>query len=282
MTGRSCPPPPPADQASSDADDILGSLSLTPEGTWSVPFPYERTTLTQVRRETVAEQSLSILRTRIIGGELRPGDAVTEEAVAKGIGISRPTMREVLNSLVGEGLLTRHPTTRVLQVTMLDDQHIKEIYNARRLLELGGVEAAGTASDTELASLEATVAEMAIAVAEDDTYALVQADSRCHSQTVGFMHSRYLDDLHAQLMAKLHLRLAQVEATEARHSDAVLRQHEEFVRLILDRDTAGAQANLKERLDAAEVLVLQGPEHPVPPEVPPGSAGLHSRGGSPA
>lgn len=79
--------------------------------------------------------------------------------MAKDISISRPTMREVLNTLVGEGLLTRQPTTRVLQVTTSATGR-STIYVARTLLELGGVDAAADVDDTELHLLEHTVQEI--------------------------------------------------------------------------------------------------------------------------
>lgn len=212
----------------------------------------------KVRRQTVADQGLQVLRGRIVDGELKPGDAVTEEAMAREIGISRPTMREVLNTLIGEGLLTRHPSTRVLQVTTLGDEEIHEIYVARTLLELGGVDAAAGLEDSELQLLEQIMAQMQQAAADNDIYALVRADARCHAQTVAFLHSRYLSELHAQLMAKLNLRISQLQTTETHDAVAqVLRPHQKFCALVMDRDTEGAKSNLRARLDQAEREVLE-------------------------
>lgn len=210
----------------------------------------------KVRRQTVTEQGVQVLRGRIVDGELKPGHAVTEEAMAKDIGISRPTMREVLNTLVGEGLLTRHPTTRVLQVTILSDEEIHEIYVARTLLELGGVDAAAHVDDNELQVLVQIMEQMQQAIADDDNYALVQADTRCHAQTVAFLHSRYLSELHAQLMAKLNLRMSRVTAIQDAAAQ-VLRPHQQFCALVMRRDTEGAKANLRARLQEAERAVLE-------------------------
>ncbi len=60
-----------------------------------------------------------MLRAQILERKLLPCAAITEEAMARDIGISRATVREVLNTLTVEGLLTRSPTTRVLHVTKL-------------------------------------------------------------------------------------------------------------------------------------------------------------------
>jgi DNA-binding GntR family transcriptional regulator len=212
----------------------------------------------KVRRETVADQSLSILRSQILDGDLRPGDAVTEDAMAREIGVSRPTMREVLKTLVGEGLLTRHPSTRILQVTTLTADEVNEIYTARRILETAGIDAARNASDDELARLEDTIREMSEAVADNDLYALVQADSRCHAETVAFTRSRYLCTLHEQLMSKLNLTLSQVESEQPGDNVELLRQHQEYCALVVAGETEAAKAQLLSRLDAAEELVLEG------------------------
>jgi DNA-binding GntR family transcriptional regulator len=212
----------------------------------------------KVRRETVADQSLSILRSQILDGDLRPGDAVTEDAMAREIGVSRPTMREVLKTLVGEGLLTRHPSTRILQVTTLTADEVNEIYTARRILETAGIDAARNATDDELARLEDTIREMSEAVADNDLYALVQADSRCHAETVAFTRSRYLCALHEQLMSKLNLTLSQVESEQPGDNVELLRQHQEYCALVVAGETEAAKAQLLSRLDAAEELVLEG------------------------
>lgn len=210
----------------------------------------------KVRRQTVAEQGLALLRRQILDGELKPGTAVTEEAMARYLGISRPTMREVLNTLLVEGLLTRHLGTRVLEVTTLSRDEIQEIYVARRLLELAGVDAAATVSDGEFQGLQDAVAEMALAVGTGDVVALVRADSRCHSETVAFLHSRYLTRAHTELMAKLHLTMSQVEGTDERDNSQLLRDHQEYCAMILARQTSKAKASLLARLNEAERLVL--------------------------
>ncbi len=44
--------------------------------------------------------------------------------MAEQYGVSRPTLRQALNTLLLEGLLTRHPGTRVLEVTILNHDDV--------------------------------------------------------------------------------------------------------------------------------------------------------------
>lgn len=208
--------------------------------------------MAKVRRETVAEQGLSILRAQILDGTLKPGDAVTEEAMAQELGISRPTLREVLKTLVGEGLLTRHPSTRILQVTTLTVEEVREMYVARRVLECAGIDAAASLPDEAFAPLRETLEEMAEAVAGRDHYGLVQTDRRCHSETVALTGSRYLISLHDRLMARMNLTLSQVESDEPSDYTEVLRLHREYCTLIMERRPEEAKAQLLQRLEVAE------------------------------
>ncbi|WP_299951870.1 GntR family transcriptional regulator [uncultured Modestobacter sp.] len=212
--------------------------------------------MSKVRRETVVDQGVTLLRTRILDSDLVPGTPITEEAMAAALGMSRPTVREVLKTLAMQGLLTRDPKTRILAVTTLSSAEVQEIYRARRVLELAGVDAAAHASDDELRQLVAAVDEMARAAAAGDTAALVAADTRSHTCTVGFLRSRHLSELHNQLMARLSLAITQVEESDNRDDAELVRRHREYGDLVLARDTAAAKKSLLARLEEAEQLVL--------------------------
>src|SRR5882757_128164 len=216
--------------------------------------------MTRIQRETVADKGAAILRDRILSGTLRPGTAVTEDAVAEDLGISRATVRQTLNTLMLEGLLTRHPATRVLQVTTLSSEEVRDIYRARRFLELGGVDAAAHASTEELAHITHAVEDLEKTVIDNDIAAFVQADFRCHATVVALLRSHHLSTTHTHLMAKLRLAIIQETASEHDNEEALaagagrraLTVHKEFARLLLSGKITQARANLAARLDQAE------------------------------
>ena len=204
--------------------------------------------MTRIQRETVAEQSAAILRDRILSGTLSPGTPVTEEAVAEDLGASRATIRQALNTLMVDGLLTRHPTTRVLQVTTLSPEDVHDIYRARRFLELGGVEAAAHASREQLARITSAVDDLEKAALDNNVAAFVEADMRCHSEVVALMGSQHLTAAHNHLMAKLRL---VITAAETRFERG-LAVHKEFARLLVSGAIKEARESLAARLDEAE------------------------------
>ncbi len=212
--------------------------------------------MTKIIRETVADMALAALRADILERRLTPGDALREEAVAKDLGISRPTVREVFKTLLAEGLLSRNGSTRVLEVTHLDAEDVREIYHARRFLELSGVEAARNASPEALAELRAAMRAMGAAVDADDPLRLVDADTRCHEVIVGLLQSRYLSQLHTMIMTRLRLAMSRVEQDAGRDNRAVYEAHLLFCEQLLAGDIDAAKRNLEERLRAAEEVIL--------------------------
>jgi DNA-binding GntR family transcriptional regulator len=74
------------------------------------------------------------IRDKIIDGELKPGERIRQDAVAKACGTSRIPVREALNRLRNEGLVTlvSHVGARVAR---LDIQEVDEIYALRELIE---------------------------------------------------------------------------------------------------------------------------------------------------
>lgn len=211
--------------------------------------------MAKIVRETVAERTVAVLRDRILGGELHPGDTVTEEALAAELGVSRPTVRQALNTLELSGLLTRNSSTRVLEVTTLSTQDIVEIYRARRFLELGGVDAAAEASAADLRPIQQSVIEMGEAVAADDMERFVQADYRCHVEVVALLRSGFLSRAHAELLAKLRLAITQV-TVEEQDNALVFERHQEFWQLLSTGRIQDARANLEQRLLEAEQSIL--------------------------
>lgn len=204
----------------------------------------------EVERQTIAVQVAEELKARILAGEIAPGTPLTEEALARSVRVSRSTVREALAQLVSEGLLTRTSPTRVLQVTKLTEAEVRDIFAARRFLELSAVEAAAHASPALLDGLRDAVEGYRGAAISQDRHRLVDADMRCHTALVALLGSRHLVDLYAALLAKL--RLAEAMAEQPGESAAIEARHREFYACLDRGEIAAARTQLRDRLAAAE------------------------------
>lgn len=150
-------------------------------------------TFSRVPQRTVTGDAVDQIKRLIASGAIAAGQKLpSERALADLLGVSRPTMREVMSALEAMGVVaTRHgsgtyvtnlsaevlsgPLVFVLDVNRdaLDD-----LFEVRVLLEAGAAEAAaGTVNDEHMAALERFVTEMRAA---GDADGLLEPDLAFH------------------------------------------------------------------------------------------------------
>lgn len=88
------------------------------------------------RRDAVVTE----IKRGVVLGRIRPGEKLTEQQLSLALGVSRPTIREALNQLVMEGLLTQEPY-RGMRVADLEPQMVLDIADVRMAMDLQAVEA---------------------------------------------------------------------------------------------------------------------------------------------
>lgn len=82
----------------------------------------------------VKESVVQILRTKIIVGELKPGQRLNEAKLALELGISRPPIREAFRVLEAEHLVVSQPR-RGAFVSELSVEDLREVFEARIMIE---------------------------------------------------------------------------------------------------------------------------------------------------
>ncbi|MGH9321143.1 MAG: GntR family transcriptional regulator [Vicinamibacteria bacterium] len=205
-----------------------------------------------IRRISTAEQVASLVRDRILRGEIKPGTSLREVVMAAAIGVSRNTLREALRILIQEGLV-RHTVHRGITVTQLSPESVADIYRVRTLLETSAVER-GSLSRQALGSLGAAVDRLEKAADEKDWPALVEADMRFHQSLVSLLGSERLEAFFANLLSELRLGLVAVD----RASSDVRRmsgEHRKFYRLLKAGKRKECARLLKSHLEASERML---------------------------
>jgi len=132
------------------------------------------------RRPTAQHRAASALRAAILDGELVPGQRVNQEDWAARTGVSAIPVREALNALAGEGLVTYRPR-RGYVVTELQLADLEEVYALRRLLETEALRrGVPRATRDDVARLRRAEADRERAAAEGDLAATLEANRRFH------------------------------------------------------------------------------------------------------
>src|SRR5690606_24807067 len=132
----------------------------------------------------------------ILSGGIKPGTPLREVEIASTTGVSRGSVRQAFSILVNEGLLTRD-SYRSVVVTTLDEQDIREIFQARRMIELAAVDATPNASPEQIAKLREACEKFIAALEAGDRNASHEADVDAHSALVGVLGSGRLSRIHS-------------------------------------------------------------------------------------
>ncbi len=186
-------------------------------------------------------------------GVYRPGDRLVESELADRFGVSRTPIREALQRLETQSLLTRDG--RSLIVSSLDHTQLAELYVVRGELEgLAARLAAVHATPEEVSVLrDMAAADRALA---DDPKALSRANRRFHKQIHLASHNRFL----VQQLDLVHRSMALLATTSLAaegRSAGTLAEHDAIVEAIADRDAERAYQALRDHISNAYVTRLK-------------------------
>jgi DNA-binding GntR family transcriptional regulator len=166
--------------------------------------------LAEINRVSVADQVASILRRRILDGELLPGTALQEVPMAASLGVSRNTVREATRILSLEGLLKRN-AHRGVAVAQLSLEDVGEIYRVRQLLEIPAVRAAKVEDSDILTEMCKALEGYEEAVERVDWIRAVRFDLNFHTLLIRFHRNRRLESFYEKLLGELRMGMVLVD-----------------------------------------------------------------------
>jgi DNA-binding GntR family transcriptional regulator len=213
-----------------------------------------------IDRKSTVDQVVSLIRDKILRGELRPGTVLQEATLAGRIGVSRNTLREAMRVLVHEGLVC-HTIRRGGIVTSLTTDDVRDIYGVRRMFELEAVNATGAHGPDDLAALD-IVDGLRRAVQAADWAAAVDWDMEFHRRLIGFLGSRRLDHFYARLLAELKLGLVLLDRRASDHQSLVS-DHQSLLDLLMAGRRDECKTALRAHLEVAErnlIAVIEATE----------------------
>lgn len=194
------------------------------------------------------KDAYSLILEAIEAGVFKPGDRLVESELADRFGVSRTPVREALQRLETQSMLTRDG--RSLIVASLDHNQLAELYAVRTELEgLAARLAARHATPEEMRVLRSMVKDD-MALLGGDPRLLSRANKRFHKQIHLASHNRFL----VQQLDLVHRSMALMATTSfaAEGRDAAgLAEHDAIVRAIEARDGDAAYAALRSHISQA-------------------------------
>lgn len=195
----------------------------------------------------MAADAYALILSAIDEGIFRPGGRLVESELAERFGVSRTPVREALQRLETQGLLTRDG--RSLIVASLDHGDMADLYAVRAQLEgLAARLAARHAAPEEVRVLRRMIEEDSVIL--HDPRALARANRRFHGQIHLASRNRFL----MQQLGLVHRSMALMAETslavDGRGARA-LAEHADIVDAIEARAEDLAEAALREHISAA-------------------------------
>ena len=186
-------------------------------------------------------------------GIYKPGSRLVESELAERFGVSRTPIREALQRLETQSLLTREG--RSLIVASLDHNQMAELYVVRTELEgLAARLAAQHASEEEINVLQQMVG--ADRTWTHDASALSRSNKRFHKQLHLASHNRFL----VQQLDLVHRSMALLATTSLAvegRGPVALDEHQAIVTAISERNGAAAYQAVRQHLSQAFITRLQ-------------------------
>lgn len=199
------------------------------------------------RGTTSAQQAYQFVIKGLENGSLEPGTRIRETELAKQVGISRTPVREALNRLVNEGLVTNDPH-RGMIITELDQVLVGELYEMRGVLESTAASlAAKHATDVEIALLR-TLMEADRDMT--DPREIANNNRMFHEVLYQCGHNRFLLKT-LQALQNSMLLLGNSTLAERGRPDEARNEHEAIVRALEARDPEAASEAAKKHIKEA-------------------------------
>ncbi|HEY8476277.1 MAG TPA: GntR family transcriptional regulator, partial [Chloroflexota bacterium] len=190
------------------------------------------------------------LREAIVTGQLRPGDRLAEEQLARRFGVSRTPVREAILRLEAEHFARRLPR-RGLVVRPILEKEVLEVYAVRAVLDgLAAALAAKEASPPDVARLRWINQQLAEAAERQEFRAMAALNIQFHEAICEAAHNGML--LH--FVRQIHDWVRRFESTTLAHpgrAEAAIAEHERLLQAIEAGDAELAERLAREHMSNA-------------------------------
>ena len=187
------------------------------------------------------------LREQVLDGEIPPGAIVAETEVAATYGVSRPTAKGAIVTLVNSGLLQRE-ANRPACVPELTARDVFDIYRVRIPLELE-VARILASQRAVVPAAQAAVAELQALPDATPTSQLLAADLRFHRALVAAVDSPRLTRHYDEILDEVHLAMRQYWRRLGQAK--IAREHAQILRAVQSGNVARATKTMRDHLDGA-------------------------------
>ncbi|CAH2211802.1 GntR family transcriptional regulator [Tepidibacter aestuarii] len=196
------------------------------------------------------------LRESILKGKLEPAQRLMEVQLAEQLGVSRTPVREAIRKLELEGLVVMLPRkgAYVADVSLKD---IIEVLEIRAALEgLAASVAAERMSDEDLEKLELISYQFKKSLENGDIDMMVKKDIELHDLIFNSTNNQKLIQINNSLREQVY-RFRVTYISDHDTSKNLVKEHEDIIQAICNRDSKGAMQKSTEHMENAQNFIIE-------------------------
>jgi DNA-binding GntR family transcriptional regulator len=204
------------------------------------------------------EQVYELLKQQILKGTLQPGMRLSLTAIAERLGISETPVRDALQHLNSDGLVEVIPR-RGTFVSKVSVQNVRDVFQARRILESAAAERLSDAPAEAIQCLK-VIADKMGALRDGERFRdyerYIKLDEEFHQCIIGLLGNQLVSELYEKLRWPVavvrglgHSRYQRAQKTVA--------EHVAIAQAFARRDVEQAKQLIQQHLDAAEADLLR-------------------------
>lgn len=208
-------------------------------------------------RLILGDETYEVIKALIMNHQLRPGERVNIDALARDLRVSPTPVREALARLESDGLVVKEPLRGSRTTTLLNRQEFDDLYEMRLLVEPWAARRAAesiTPEGRERIAAEIEIGVPILAGSDYDTYKTVfEHDARFHELIFELAGNQLLRSTWNRTHCHLHLfRLYYAAGL----GSLALQEHQEVSQAVMAGDADGAEDAMRRHLNASRNRLL--------------------------
>lgn len=208
-----------------------------------------------VRDRSLQHDAYALIVEWIHQGKLRPGDRLSEAAIASSLGVSRGPVREAIQRLDSEGLVARRPR-RGAVIPEFSRKEVEDIIDARQLIE-GHVarRASQTITSDDVLELERLIGSMRSAAEIEQWTQTALVNASFHEAVVRISDSKVLHRMWKTLHPLTWLLAHTVPPNKPHDAESLLIRHQQLLDALQSGDADIAEETFRQHIFNASPLI---------------------------
>ncbi|SNT50752.1 GntR family transcriptional regulator [Rhodococcoides kyotonense] len=201
---------------------------------------------TSLRRFSLRDQALSVIRKQVVTGDIVPGEIYSAAAIASSLGVSNSPVREAMLTLVNQGVMEA-VRNRGFRLIPLSEKDRSDIYDLRIMLEvpaMGRLAANRTKIDPKFSEL---ATDTVVCAVNGDMVQYLDSDRQFHLGLLALLGNSRLVEIVGDLRDRT--RLVNVQALSKEGSlEKSAREHHTLLDALIAGDGARAEEVMRKHL----------------------------------